>query len=78
MDEAEEGAVGELDIPLGALPALGWVPPVTGEGEGAAGGGDGAGVGAVEEGEGMVVGAACFGGDVDFNCRAVAFQWQCR
>lgn len=72
VGEAEEGVVVELDVPLGVLPAVGGVPPVTGEGEGAEGVDDGALMGAVEEGEGVVMAAAGFGGDVDGDGRAVA------
>ena len=77
MDEAEEGAVGELDVPLGALPALGRIPPLAGKGKGTAGGGDGAGVRPVEEGERMGLPVTQLGGDVNFNCGAITFQWQC-
>ena len=72
MGEAEEGVVLEFDVPLGVLPAVGGVPPVAGEGEGAEGIDNGALVGAVEEGEGVVMAAAGFGGDVDGDGGAVA------
>lgn len=72
--EAEEGVVGELEVPLDALPALFGVPPGAGEREGAVGGDDASAVGAGEEGEREVMAAAEFGGDVDFERGAEAFQ----
>lgn len=76
VDEAEEGVVGELDVPLDALPAIGGVPPVPGEGEGAVDRDDGAGVGAVEKGEGVVAAEAGLGGDMDGDWGTVAGQWE--
>jgi hypothetical protein len=79
VGEAEEGVVGEFDIPFGALPAVGGIPPMAGEGEGAVGVDDGAAVRTVEEGEGMLVSAAGFRGDVNGDGRTEALQGQgCR
>ena len=73
VDEAEEGLVGELEIPLDVLPAFVGIPPGAGEREGAVGCGDGATVGTGEEGERVMMAAAEFGGDVDLYSWTVAF-----
>lgn len=74
MGEAEERFVGELQIPLDVLPAVGGVPPVAGKREGAAGSNDAPGMRAVEEGERVMVWAAGFGGDMDGDGRAIAAE----
>jgi hypothetical protein len=53
VGEAEEGLVGELDVPFGTLPSLGGVPPLPGKEIGALGLSDRAFVGAGEEGKGV-------------------------
>lgn len=68
----DEEGISEFDVPLGLLPAV--LPPGAGEGKGAAGLSDRALIGAGEEGEGVLVMAAFFGGDVDGNWWALAFE----
>ena len=67
----EEGVV-EFDVPLGFLPAV--FPPGPGERKRAAGFSDGALMGAGEESEGLLVAVPLFGGHMDRNGRAMAFQ----
>lgn len=72
--ETEEGSIVELEVPFDTLPAPGGIPPVTGKREGAVDLGDGAAMGAGEERKGMLMPAAPFGGDMDFQRRAKAFE----
>jgi hypothetical protein len=78
VGEAEEGLVGELEVPFDALPAFIGIPPVTGERKGPVGVGDGSAVRAGEEGEGVLVAIARFGGDVDGDRGTIALQGQGR
>lgn len=70
--ELDEEGIVEFDIPLGFFPAV--FPPRAGERKGAASFADGALMGAGEEGERGLVAPAFFGGDVDRDWGALAFE----
>jgi len=72
--ELEEKGVLEFDVPLGLLPAI--FPPGAGERERTASSMNLAFVGAGEEGEGMMITASFFGGDMNGNGRALSFEWK--
>ena len=76
MRQPQEGLVGELDVPFGALPAGLTLPPLAGEEVRAVAFFDGARVGTGEEGKGAKGASVRFGGDFDGDGGGVSFQRQ--